>query len=180
MEIELWKDIPGFRDVYQVSNLGRVKSKNHYVFASNGMKRIQYGRILKHSISKKGYAQVSIMIESNKRFHTGIHRLVAKCFIPKLLGKDQVNHKDGNKLNNRVENLEWCNNQENQQHAVKNNLINPNYGEKNHNSKLKNIDVFAIRNRIENGESQNKIAKEYGVSPTAITQIKLNRTYINF
>ena len=176
---EVWKDIPGFRDVYQVSNLGRVRSKDHYVFASNGMKRIQYGRILRTAISKKGYVQVSIMIDSNKRFHTGVHRLVAKCFIPEINGKDQVNHIDGDKLNNKVDNLEWCNNSENQKHAVFNNLINHNYGENHHNSKLTYQDVNFIRTKIEQGVTQREIAKEYNISATSITQIKHNRTYKN-
>lgn len=130
---EIWKDIYGYDGVYQISNLGNIKSLDHLVIQSNGMKRIQRGRILSKSKSIKGYLRVSLSkLKKNKHFF--IHRLVMITFknISDSNNK-QVNHINGIKDDNRVENLEWCTNRENIIHAYKNNLIKSNKGEKHHN-----------------------------------------------
>ena len=88
----------------------------------------------------------------------------------------QVNHIDGNKLNNNLNNLEWCTNQENTEHAIRNNLRNNN-GEKNPSSKLKKEDIYEIVNLIRNGYSCAKIAKQYNVSATTIERIKRRETW---
>lgn len=101
---EIWKNIEGYNGKYQISNLGRVKS---FTRLKNG-----YIRVL--SKSKKGYLRVSIEGKT-----LVIHRLVASAFIPKIKGKNQVNHKDGNLENNCVDNLEWVDNRENNIHAYR-------------------------------------------------------------
>ena len=100
---EVWKDIEGFEGRYQVSNLGEVRSLdqqcwNGHVFF------LKRGRVLKQKMSTSGYMRVSLG-KDNDRY---VHRLVAGAFLPNADGLPQVNHKDENKLNNRVENLEWC------------------------------------------------------------------------
>ena len=107
---EIWKDIPNYENSYQVSNLGRVKSLGN---KSNHKKEI----ILKQSNIMK-YQCVSLR-KNNKTKMFKVHRLVAKTFIPNLSNYPQVNHKDGNKLNNKVQNLEWCTASENIKHAFK-------------------------------------------------------------
>lgn len=95
MQNEIWKDVPGYSGMYQVSNLGSVKSFMN-----------QYGhgeRIIKGETTKTGYIQVSL---NHKRFK--IHRLVAMAFIPNPDNLPQINHKNEIKTDNRVENLEWC------------------------------------------------------------------------
>ena len=101
---EIWKDIPGFEGLYQVSNYGNVKS-------------LITNRLLKQNGDNYGYVQV-ILYRDNNRITCKVHRLVAQAFIFNEHGKPQVNHKDGNKMNNNVLNLEWVTNKENKRHAM--------------------------------------------------------------
>ena len=112
-EIEEWKDIPGYLGYYQISNLGRVKSLNRTIvyspskFYPNGRVRVLKEKILTPSVDKKGYEFVQLFINGNYRSKK-IHRLVAEVFISNPNNLEQVNHKDENKKNNKVSNLEWC------------------------------------------------------------------------
>lgn len=108
---EIFKDIDGTGGQYQVSNLGRVKSLKH-------SKRNREDIILKPIVDHKGYYYINIYI-NGKHSTPRIHRLVAKAFIPNLENKPQINHIDGDKSNNSINNLEWVTNQENQIHAYK-------------------------------------------------------------
>ncbi|MBD5302403.1 MAG: hypothetical protein HDS16_05345 [Bacteroides sp.] len=106
MENEIWKDIEGYEGLYQVSNLGRVKSLERIESTIRGGRYIKE-RILSPSASKARY--YSVPLTKNKKSRTSqIHRLVAKAFLSNPFEYPCVNHKDGNCLNNRVENLEWC------------------------------------------------------------------------
>jgi hypothetical protein len=107
---EIWINIPEFEN-YQVSNLGNVFSKK-----SN--------KLLCITKNDKGYCYVQIY-KNNKDYHFRLHRLVAKCFIPNPNNFKEINHIDGNKQNNCVENLEWCDRKYNMQEAFKNGLIPP-------------------------------------------------------
>lgn len=107
---EIWKDIPGYEELYQISNLGRVRSyKLGYKFCD----RLVY----KH----KGYIRTALC-KNNRCIHFYVHRLVAQVFLPNPDNLPEVNHKDGNKTNNCVDNLEWCTRQENMNHARKTGL----------------------------------------------------------
>jgi hypothetical protein len=174
---EIWKDVPGYEKYYQVSNLGNVKSYDRFCEGRNGSGK-QTGRVLKHQKSYKGYLRVGLVVDK-KTFNTGIHRLVALAFIPNPENKPQVNHKNGIKTDNTVENLEWCTNKENQIHAVKNNLHKPNYGEKHHMSKLTNKQVLEIRNLHKKGVKNVELAKKYNITQTAMSNILRKKTYIN-
>ena len=93
---EIWKDIKGYEGLYQVSNLGRVKSfQNHRVF------------IRKQSHNKKGYL-VLVLSKNNKNIQCRVHRLVAEAFLPNPNNYPCINHKDESRTNNTVDNLEWC------------------------------------------------------------------------
>ena len=173
--MEVWKDLPNYEGIYQISNYGSIRSLDHYV-KSKVNKRIQYGRVRKPQLSKKGYLQISI-IKNGKKLNTGIHRLVAIAFIPNINNYEQVNHIDSNKLNNNVSNLEWCTNKQNADHATKNNLRRCNYGEKHHMTKLKDKDVFNVRKLLSLGKTQTEIARIYNVSNTAIYYISKNRNH---
>lgn len=108
---EIWKDIEGYEGLYQVSNLGRVRSLDRKVW--NYTKK---GRILKPHSNGHSYQNVSLHKENKTEKHLYIHILVAKAFLPNPDNKTEVNHKDFNKLNNRVDNLEWVTRDENKQH----------------------------------------------------------------
>lgn len=103
---EIWKDVVGFEDYYQVSNLGNVRSKDREVNTWHGV-ILKRGRILKQSIGKNGYYSVCFQVQNKKKSYS-VHRMVAQAFIPNLDNMPYINHKDENKLNNNIENLEWC------------------------------------------------------------------------
>ena len=124
--MEVWKDIPGYEGLYQVSNLGRVKGLERYV--DNGPRSHRPEQIKKPveagSESKTNgqrYLQVGLWREGKGKSLL-LHRLVAEAFIPNPEKKTTVNHKNGDKHDNRVENLEWSTQQENNRHAVANGL----------------------------------------------------------
>lgn len=105
--MRVWKDVVGYKGRYQVSDDGFVRSLPEI----NAVGRFYHGTILRHAVNEKGYAHVSL----GKRSHK-VHRLVAKAFL-RPSRKPQINHRDGNKLNNHRRNLQWCTNAENQLHS---------------------------------------------------------------
>lgn len=120
--IEIWKDIKGYEGLYQVSNLGRVKSLEN---RSNHKNQL----IMKQSIVR-GYKQITLCKNKVQKMYK-VHRLVAETFIPNPNNKNQVNHIDGNKRNNCYYNLEWCTASENMKHAFKTGLKKQKVGKEN-------------------------------------------------
>lgn len=118
---EIWKDIKGYEGLYQVSNLGRVKSLYRKIKTINGYVKTVRQKLLKQTIDDTGYYVVSLW-KNNKHIRPHIHRLVAENFIINIENKPCINHIDGNKLNNNVLNLEWCTAKENNIHAYENGL----------------------------------------------------------
>lgn len=115
---EIWKDIEGYEGLYQVSNLGRVKS-----LPRNTNNQYKNGLVKKNIVRGKGYYYVNLYNKSTKLFT--IHKLVAEAFIPNPNNLPCVNHIDGNKLNNKIDNLEWCSYSNNEIHAYNNDLKAP-------------------------------------------------------
>lgn len=152
---ELWRNIDGYKGMYQVSSFGRIRSYKYNL-----------PRILKPRINKKGYKYINLCLDGKCRSFT-IHRIVAKHF----LGKSNltVNHRNGNKLNNCVENLEWISFEENYNHAKESGLLAK--GEKNGRSKLTERDVKLIRYKHKKGRSIRFISREFGVSRDVINKI---------
>ena len=124
MSEEIWKDIEGYEGLYQVSNMGRVRSLDHTILSRNrfGESHFTYrGRILKLGYNLSGYKRAVLAVRNSHK-HVQVHRLVAEAFIPNPENKETVNHIDGNKENNCVNNLEWTTIRENINHAVKTGL----------------------------------------------------------
>lgn len=117
---EDWKDIKGYEGLYQISNYGRIKSLERKLNCNikNNTKRIKKALIKRFTYDKDGYCRVGLY-KNNKSNYRGVHRLVAEAFIPNLENKPIVNHKNGIKTDNRVDNLEWCTNSENDLHAYR-------------------------------------------------------------
>ncbi|MFZ8934053.1 MAG: NUMOD4 domain-containing protein [Bacteriovoracaceae bacterium] len=111
--MEIWKDVVGYEGFYKVSNLGRVKSINR--FDVNG--RYWESKIIKFTLDKRGYPRLTLN-KNGCRSVFRVHRLVAIAFIDNPMKKPQVNHIDENKLNNCVDNLEWCTKIENIRHGT--------------------------------------------------------------
>lgn len=110
-----FKNVVGYEGIYIVTDKGKVYSLPRKIYNGKGYYNYK-GKEIKQVLNHKGYPCVNL-VKSCEKFYTSVHRLVAKAFIPNPNNLPQVNHKNGNKLDNRVENLEWCSNQQNQLHA---------------------------------------------------------------
>jgi hypothetical protein len=168
--MEIWKNIENYEG-YQISNFGNVKSLSKKIKCKNGF-RTTKEKILKLKKSKQGYLSIQL---KNKGNFFSVHRLVALAFIDNPENKPQVNHINGIKHDNRIDNLEWCNQSENQIHAYVNKLQIPSLhnrpnGENQGLSKLKNEDVMFILENYKKGMGI-KFSKLFNVSQTTILNI---------
>lgn len=124
--MEIWKDIDGFEGYYQVSNFGRVKRLARTVIRGNGKSENAVfhldERIKSPQIQTQGYYHVALYKNGKYKIRR-LNRVVAIAFLPNPENLPQVNHKDGNKLNNRADNLEWVTEKENMKHAHENGLM---------------------------------------------------------
>jgi len=120
---EIWKDIKGYEGYYQISNLGNIKSLNRTIEnkgAIGGKYKIK-GKSRSQSISKTGY-YICTLCKNGKERTFKVHRLIAEAFIDNPNNLPIINHKDGNKLNNSIDNLEWCDYSYNNKEAYKQGL----------------------------------------------------------
>lgn len=160
---ETWKPIYGFEKKYEISSYGRVKSLARQINNKNICERI-----LKSQNRGNGYLGATLSHARNVKFH----RLVAEHFLPVIPGKTEINHVDGNKNNNNLNNLEWVTNRENTDHAIKMGLRK---------NKLSKKDVLDIRNKyLPRKYTLNKLALEYGVCQASISFIikKINWKHV--
>lgn len=171
---EEWRYIDGFPG-YEVSNLGRVRKKK-ITGEGYGYPSIYHPIVVKNSKllgkrSEPWYPQVSIRNAEGVQKRINVHRLVAKAFLPPVEGKPQVNHKDGNKANSKLENLEWVDNSGNQKHAFSTGLrVCPVRGENNPVGKLtapQIREILSLKGKL----SQNEIARRFGINQSNVSRI---------
>lgn len=151
---EVWKDIKNYEGLYQVSNLGRVKSLQGW----NGRKYVRRERILNpytQHIGKTYYRSVVKLINNGISKDMKVHRLVAIAFLPNPDNYKIINHKDGNPLNNRVDNLEWCTQKYNVNHAIENELSI---------KRINTIDKETLVTMLNNNFTYDEIAEKLGIA----------------
>ena len=171
----MWKDIPGYEGLYQASDMGEIKSIRRWVNNGQPSGRYVEEKILKPVLSGRGYEQVMLR-KNGKSVHQYVHRLVALTFLANPSNKKAINHKDGNKRNNSVNNLEFVSYSENNYHAYANGLKGK--GELFYNSKLSSENVMFIRNTYPK-LNYNQLAKLFNVSRATIRDVVLNKTWKN-
>lgn len=170
--MEIWTPIPGYEEFYEASTEGRIRSKDR--IKGNGVPL--KGRILKPNTDRGGYLYVRLYRDGGSKY-LKIHRLVAMTFIENPQNKPQVNHKNGIRNDNRLENLEWVTCSENHRHAF--DVL----GKKGSKAMLGKPSVKRklTREQVEqilmDNRSQEKIAKDYGVSQETISNIKREKYY---
>ncbi|MGD0340522.1 MAG: NUMOD4 domain-containing protein [Bacteroidales bacterium] len=172
---KIWKPIIGYEGLYEVSNYGEVKSLRR--ICDSRYWRPVKERILKSAKSKGGYCGV-ILSDNKKKKRYLVARLVLIAFIPNPENKPQANHKDGDKSNNTLPNLEWSTRSENQKHAYRIGLKKGLVGDKCGLTKLTEAQVSDIRKIYKTGLfSQRIISLEYGVDQSLISYIVNRKTW---
>ena len=171
MNKEEWKPIKGYEGLYEISSLGRVKSLQGW----NGHEYVKRERILapyKQQSDKNYSRSVVKLIKQGAKRDFKVHRLVAEAFIPNPCKYKVVNHKDGNPLNNKVDNLEWCTQKMNVNHAINNELII---------TRIKTIDRETIVQLLNNNFTYDEIAEMLGVAKGTvfnyIKKFKIRKIY---
>ena len=165
MLLQISEFIPELKDKYFINEKGEL-------FTDFGEKQLK-------DCLKNGYVKNGLALKDGRAKHFFRHRLVMLCFEPREdADKLQVNHKDGNKLNNSLENLEWCTNQENRIHACENNLCARLKGEENPASKLKESEVKEIiEHLLKHDLSYSQLADKYNCHKATIAAIKAKRNW---
>lgn len=160
-----WKPLVGFEDLYTIREDGKVIG-------------LTSGKVLKTPLDRYGYMKLTLSKGGVKTF-TNVHRQVALAFVPNPDNLPEVNHKDGNKLNNYWRNLEWTTSKGNMQHAHKNGLIDYKKvsGENCYITSLSNEQVKEIRRKMGEGVRNKDIEKEYGLSRSTVSRIRLRKSF---
>lgn len=172
---EIWVDIKGYENHYQISNEGRVRSLDRKVRYSNGKLANHDGRILENELTDNGYLRVTLSKNNSQRRFL-VHRLVGKHFIANLENKPEINHINGITTDNKINNLEWCTKSENAIHAYKTGLMNQK-GELNNGSKMTWNTVREARSMYAKGDAQKVIGERFNVSRSLIGLIVTNKIW---
>lgn len=177
MENEIWKEIPRFSGRYEASNLGRIRTIEHYAIRTDKKTYLAKQKVLKPAINHSGYYRFAVKY-NGKLNSFYVARIIAETFIENPENKEQVNHKNGIKTDNRPENLEWCTRSENSQHSFDTGLQKPKIGILNGMAKLTWEQVRYIREQKRIGGKywgRERIAKELGISSAHVKDIANNK-----
>ena len=168
----IWKDIVGYEGYYQISNDGLVKSLERFSVDKNNRVFPIKEKLLTLKLPKGAYYYQILLYKNSKYKLFRVHRLVCESFKEKTSTNLEVNHIDGNKLNNNINNLEWVTKSNNILHS--HNILGQDNGEDRYNSKLTESEVIEIYNST---LPQLKLADMYNVSKTCIQQIKSGKSW---
>lgn len=187
---EVWKNIEGFEDFYQISNIGRARSVDRIISDKNGLLKNIKGRLLKQSKYSNGYCFVGLSIDGRYVQKT-IHRIVSKHFIPNPNNLPEVNHIDENKENNAAVNLEWCTHKYNCNYGTRNDRWrvtakkreivkgknNPMYGKigKNNPRSIQIVQYDMNGEFISEYDSAACIERKFGYNPSSIAGVAKGR-----
>jgi HNH endonuclease/NUMOD4 motif len=167
---EIWKEIPGFETYYEVSDLGNVRSLRYH-----GTTR-KKPRIIVGAISKNGYRKTLLYNADQKRFTKMVHVVALESFVgPRPSTKHHAAHLNGNRLDNRIENLAWVTAKENMRHRDEHGTTM--HGLDHHSSKLNPEKVIKIRQMHLNGVSLAELGRMFGVNETNIKKVVTRRTW---
>jgi len=170
---EEWRDIPDFEG-YQVSSFGRVKGVDRLRKGKTGL-RLTNGQEMKQVLNKKGYPEVRLR---KNGCHTRlVHKLVASAFMTKPEGCTQINHLNGIKTDNRLENLQWVTSSQNQLHAYKLGLQPSRAGESNGRAILTDKKVTALKELYNSGKSAKEVSEIMNINLYTVRQIISGRTW---
>lgn len=170
--MEEWRDIKGYEDAYQVSSLGRIRTKDRYLNASYGSRQFRKGQMVRGTEMPNGYLCVGLWKDGKSRSKY-IHRIVAENFIPNANDLPEVNHKDENKQNNRVDNLEWCDHKYNLNYGS----VKERIGNANRNGKFWSREIAQYKNGvlIATYPSSAEAERQTGVDASAIRKVCLGK-----
>ena len=170
MNTEHWKPVKGYETLYEITESGQVRS-----WSFGGWRRRAKPKMLKWRINPFGYGAVALSNgPGNKPWNVLVHRLVALNFIPNPKGLPQVNHKDSNKLNNHVSNLEWVTQTDNMRHSWQAGTHVSPRGEFARHAKLKQADIDQIQAMFKEGRTGTSIAKQFSISAHHAYRIRDN------
>lgn len=165
--METWKPIPGYSKFYEASENGAIRR-------IAGSERCKTNRLIQPKVSRQGYLQISLSAYGIRRMFN-VHQLVAWAFLGHQKVGETVNHINGNKSDNRVLNLEYLTQADNNRHAR--DELGVWVGENNGRSKLTENNIREIRTRTANGEQYTSLANEYGVSVVALRNAAIGKTW---
>jgi len=170
---EIWKPVVGYEGLYEVSNTGKIKAIERALFY-RGCYRVHKERVLNQETYAQGYLRVTLS-KNNLPKRRSVHRAVAQAFLPNPENKETINHKNGIKTDNSVENLEWATWTENNRHAIATGL-NKNKGENGSGAKLKTENVLFIR-ESKGSLTRYVLAEMFAISVSTIENIWYRKTW---